>query len=122
GAPVKVLAALVNALCTPGPRCHAGMVHVDELPPPPVPAKSPEFHAVSVGAGPRASRVVPPTPVTHGWLAGSSTARRVSDELGKKKQSSDPSSPAAAVTVWPCATACWKIVDSACRSTGANWA
>ena len=33
------------------------------------------FHTVWVGGGPIAERVVPPTPVTYGWLAGSSTAR-----------------------------------------------
>ena len=36
------------------------------------------FHTVSVGGGPMAVSEVPPTPVTHGWLGGSSTAKAVS--------------------------------------------
>ena len=112
-APVKASRALVAVLWTPGPRCHAGMVHVVEFPPPPVPLNRPRFHTDSLGGGPSPLIVVPPTPVTHGWPAGSSTSRRVSLELGKMKQSSDPSSPAAATTVWPWATACWKIDASA---------
>ena len=82
-APVKASRALVYVLCTPGPACQLGMAHVVEIPPPAVPENSPWFHGISLGAGPRAWRVVPPTPVTQGSLAGSSTWRLVSRELGK---------------------------------------
>ena len=61
---------MVTVLWTPGPRCQAGMVHVVEFPPPPVPLNRPRFHTDSVGAGPSALIVVPPTPVTQGWLGG----------------------------------------------------
>ncbi|MGD0321356.1 MAG: hypothetical protein ABSC00_07120 [Acidimicrobiales bacterium] len=55
---------LVNALCTPGPACQAGIVHSSDTPPPPAPSTL--FHTCSVGRGPRELSVVPPTPVTHG--------------------------------------------------------
>ncbi len=83
-APVKASCDFVSTLWTPGPRCHVGMVHIVELPPPDAPEYRPVFHTDSVGAGPRALSVVPPTAVTHGWLAGSSTCRRVSMALGKR--------------------------------------
>ena len=35
------------------------------------------FQTASVGGGPTALSEVPPTPVTYGWLAGSSTAALV---------------------------------------------
>ena len=63
-APVKASCAWCHGLWTPGPRCHAGMVQVVEIPPPPVPLNRPTFHTVSVGAGPAVSNEVPPTPVT----------------------------------------------------------
>ena len=60
--------------------------------------------------------VVPPTPVTNGWLAGSSTA---GDRFGTPGegglQSSEPWSPEAETIDWPCAAASWKSVFSACR-------
>jgi hypothetical protein len=84
-----------------------GIVYRLEMPPPPAPASLElSFHTVSVGGGPRAVKLVPPTPVTYGWLAGSSTA---SDEVS---QSEEPLSPAAAKTDWPSVADSWKRVAS----------
>jgi hypothetical protein len=41
----------------------------------PLPVFQELFHTDSEGGGPMADSDVPPTPVTHGWLAGSSTVR-----------------------------------------------
>ena len=70
----------------------------------------PSFHTVSLARAPAAFvvRLVPPTPVTNGWLAGSSTC----SVGGVGKQSSDPSSPDAETTVMPCAAASWNSVFS----------
>ena len=72
-----------------------------EIPPPVAPEAL--FHTVWVGGGPSLDIVVPPTPVTSGWLAGSSTASEVlpSEAL----QSSEPESPEEANTDCPCVTA-----------------
>ena len=52
---------------------------------------------------------MPPTPVTYGWLAGSSTW----SVGGVGKQSSEPSSPDAETIVIPWAAASWNRVFSA---------
>ena len=56
----------------------------------------PLFHTLSVGRGPRAVIVVPPTPVTKGWLEGSSTAAWIWGTAPPVSQSSAPLSPLAA--------------------------
>ena len=73
------------------------------MPPPVAPGWSmplstvpPLFQTLSVGRGPRAVGVVPPTPVTNGWLEGSSTAAWVCGATPPVSQSSAPLSPAAA--------------------------
>ena len=74
------------------------------MPPPLAPIDGPSFHTVSPRRAPVvgfALRVVPPTPVTNGWLAGSSTC----SVCGVGKQSSDPSSPDADTIVIPWAAA-----------------
>src|ERR1700691_5090081 len=90
-----------------------------EMPPPDAPPRAPSdgivFQADSVGGVPVALSVVPPTPVTYGWLAGSSTARV------PLSQPSAPSSPAAAITLWPCTAACSKSEYSSAASDGASW-
>ena len=96
----------MKLLCTPGPSCHDGIVHCVDSPPPVVPSKVPVFHTFSTGAGPTESSWVPPTDVTPGWLAGSSTSRLVLAENPGALQSSDPESPAAARKVCPWAAAC----------------
>src|ERR1700722_19760554 len=90
------------------------MDHSVDIPPPPEPQQhvGPSFHADSVGGVPDAVHDVPPAPVTKGWLAGSSTAR-VSSVYPLPRQSSDPSSPEAATTLWPWAAASSKRVSSA---------
>jgi len=53
-----------------------------DFPPPPAPGAVPRtpptppplFQTCSLGRGPNEVIVVPPTPVTNGWLDGSSTA------------------------------------------------
>ncbi len=54
-----------------------GIANSCEIPPPPAPDAylALSFHTDSVGAGPKALSVVPPTPVTSGWDAGSLTPR-----------------------------------------------
>src|SRR5579862_8298630 len=110
------------------------MPHTCETPPPPAPgskfpasapALPPPFHTTSLGGGPRALIVVPPTAVTNGWLAGSSTA---SDGFGSEPlplQSSDPSSPAADTIDWPWTAASSNSVFSAFAapepSSGSHW-
>ena len=85
-----------------------------ETPPPPAPQQQVwPFHAVSVGVDPRAVHDVPPTPVTKGWLDGSSTAKVSSLLTVLPRQSSDPSSPEAATMVWPWMAASSKRVFSA---------
>jgi len=64
-----------GVVVVPGPVWHDGWVKLDETPPPPDPYLS--FHTVSVEPLPNSDREVPPTPVTVGWLAGSSTSRPV---------------------------------------------
>src|SRR5580658_4141054 len=88
------------------------MAHNCEIPPPPdPPLTGASFHTFSVGGGPIWDRVVPPTPVTSGWLEGSSTARAF--DLSWGWQSSEPLSPAAATTLWPWTAASWNSVFSA---------
>ena len=74
--------------------------------PPPLPDQ-----AVSLLQEPEevSDRVVPPVPVTYGSLAGKST------EVPPLPASSEPLSPEAAYTDWPCAAASWKSVLSAVR-------
>jgi hypothetical protein len=83
------------------------------------------FHTLSAGAGPGEASVVPPTPVTKGWLAGSSTAGVPLRFCPAMKQSSAPLSPAAATIVWPWAAASWNSVLSAVASEepsiGSHW-
>src|SRR5947209_3138818 len=98
------------------------MPHTAETPPPPAPGWRPTspvtlpplFHTDWEGGGPIWLVVVPPTPVTNGWLAGSSTASPLSMLVGGLLQSSDPPSPEAEMIVWPCAAACSNSVLSAC--------
>jgi len=87
---------------------YEGIVCDNEMPPPPAPAPSElSFQTTWVAGGPSAVSVVPPTPVTYGWLAGSSTASESSS------QSSEPESPAAAKTDCPLVAASSKRVFSA---------
>ncbi len=80
------------------------------------PAITPLFQTDSLGGGPSPLSVVPPTPVTNGWLDGSSTASDKSGMLGSGPlQSSEPSSPDAETIDWPWAAASWNNVLSACR-------
>src|ERR1700761_5337358 len=77
------------------------------MPPPPAPVRWEEsFHTLCVGGGPRAVGLVPPTPVTYGWLPGSSTASAL------VPQSLEPSSPAAAKIDCPSVAACSNSVFS----------
>ncbi len=100
--------------------CQAGMGQMVEMPPPeapssaspvaqPMPLSKQSFHTACPAAVPVGS-AVPPTPVTSGWLAGSSTARP-SFFVGvpSGKQPSEPSSPEAASMVWPWAAMTWKM-------------
>src|SRR5215475_844602 len=57
---------------------NVGMSWKADTPPPPAPTLL--FHTASVAGGPTDWSVVPPTPVTNGWLAGSSTASAVRAE------------------------------------------
>ena len=107
----------------------AGIGHSDDTPPPPAPtagvpgaALSALFQTLSTGGGPIALRVVPPTPVTSGWLAGSSTAAVSSRPAALVAQSSDPSSPPAATNVWPSTEACSKSSFSARAEATPSWA
>ncbi len=71
------------------------------------------FQTDSPVGGPGVFSVVPPTAVTNGWLAASSTARR---EL--PSQPSDPASPVATKMLWPCVAACSNSVFSALSALG----
>jgi hypothetical protein len=68
-------------------------------------------HTVSAPGVPRSARLVPPTAVTNGWLAGSSTASAW-DPLPPTLQAEDPESPDAASTVSPWLAASSKSVFS----------
>ncbi len=57
---------------------------------------------------------VPPALTTSGCDPGSSTASPLLPSVGK--QSSEPESPEAAMTVWPCIAMRWKIPFSVWRS------
>src|SRR4051812_37555211 len=85
------------------------MLHTVLMPPPPAPLEGdPWFRVVSLTReppGPLVVRFVPPTAVTNGWEAGSSTQMFV-------PSSNAPSSPAAAKIDCPCAAICWKMADS----------
>ena len=88
-----------------------------EIPPPPAPPwTAASFQTVSggapTGAAPSPVSVVPPTPVTFGWLAGSSVNRPVLP-LVLPEQSSDPLSPVAAKMLCPWAAISAKIAASA---------
>jgi hypothetical protein len=99
--------ALITFREAGAPDWYDGIVCDAETPPPPAPdSLAFSFQTFWVGAGPRAVISVPPTPVTNGWLAGSSTARAF------VPQSSEPESPAAAKIDWPWVAACWKSVPS----------
>ena len=74
------------------------------------------FQTLSVGRGPSADNVVPPTPVTSGWLAGSSTAGWVWGSCPEVLQSCAPLSPPAATMVWPWTAAWANRLASACAS------
>ncbi len=76
---------------------HGGMAQASEIPPPAAPPALPLFQTVSAGGSVALVIVVPPTDVTYGWLAGSSSDRLVATEFEAcPAQSSDPSSPAEA--------------------------
>jgi len=77
-----------------------------EIPPPP-PAHTFCWGA-NAGGLPSFVSVAPPTPVTYGCDAGSSTANSLPDEV-PLSHPSEPESPVAASTVWPCATIASKI-------------
>src|ERR1700728_1465783 len=81
-----------------------------DTPPPPAPvprALFESFQTISCWLAPVPRKLVPPTPMTNGALAGvrALTLGLACPELGRK-QLVDPSSPAAAKIVWPCALAC----------------
>jgi hypothetical protein len=76
----------------------------------------PSFQTDSTVGGPSAPSLVPPTPVTNGWLAASSTARAELPFAGA--QPAEPLSPAATKTLCPCVAASWKSVFSAASSVG----
>ena len=67
---------VVSAAVIPGAFCHAGLDHSTDLPPPPDPPPDPPFQTDSTN-GLVLVTLSPPTPVTRGWEAGSSTARVV---------------------------------------------
>src|SRR5487761_2704632 len=94
----------------PGAFCHEGRDHSAEAPPPP--ALIPSFHPLWA-RGLMLETLSPPTAVTKGWEAGSSTAGLL---LVMPLQSEQPESPAAATTVWPWAAICSKIGCSAAGS------
>jgi hypothetical protein len=73
----------------------------------------PLFQAVSPGRGPMECRLVPPTPVTNGWLDGSSTPAWLWGTAPPALQSSAPLSPDAATIDCPWIVACSKSVFSA---------
>ena len=58
--------------------------------------------------------LVPPTLTTSGCDPGSSTPSWVEPFVGR--QSSEPESPEAAITVWPWSAMRWKMPFSVCRS------
>ena len=111
----------------PGATCHAGRVPTAEIPPPPALPRQlwldpQSFHTDSLGPL-RLSTVSPPTPVTSGWEAGSSTAAPTSGgpSCGDcSTQSEEPLSPEAANTVWPWAAICSRIGASAAWSLKAS--
>ena len=74
---------------------------------------APSFHTDSPAGGPSVVSAVPPTAVTNGWLAASSTA---SSEL--PSHPSDPASPDATKMLCPCVAACWNSVFSAVSALG----
>src|SRR6202012_3646045 len=101
----------------------AGIGQKLETPPPVAPACTvgpsnvpPLFHTVSVGRGPVAVSVVPPTPVTNGWLGGAATAGGVPGSDPEVSQSSAPVSPSAATIDCPWTVACSNRVFSATAS------
>src|SRR5580658_1819235 len=115
--------AIAVLLSIPGTRelsCHDGIGHDDEMPPPPPPPFCPSFHTCSTGGFVASSIVTPPAPTTYGWLAGSSTESSGETGWARKSvsQSSEPSSPPAAKTDWPCAAACSKISFSIACTPG----
>src|SRR5690242_14096016 len=71
----------------------------------PPPLAPPLFQAVSAGAATDPAKLVPPTPVTYGCTAGSSTWRR----QGFEGSSYAPLSPEAAYMVCPLTAMRWKI-------------
>src|SRR3569833_2177835 len=88
------------------------------MPPPPAPFREePAFQVVSPVQAPPGlwvESVVPPTPVTYGCEAGSST-QRVLEWLGS---SNAPLSPDAEKKLCPCAASCWNSVFSLFRKLG----
>src|ERR1700687_432316 len=84
---------IVAPVAIPGALCQLGRDQIVEAPPPPAPPLEsiPSFQMVSI-SGLVFDTVRPPTPVTKGWLAGSSTAGA---ELVIPAQSEEPASPAA---------------------------
>src|SRR5271166_1316455 len=83
------------------------MHHKVETPPPPAPLPPPESFQVTSTRSLLllSSKLVPPTPITYGSLAGVRTLSRAS-AVASVEQLVEPLSPAAAKTVWPCAFAC----------------
>src|SRR5664280_324471 len=103
---------IVLVVAMPGAFCHKGRDQSCDAPPPPEPhdgAVQLSFHTLWT-SGLKLETVRPPTPVTRGWEAGSSTAGLL---LVMPVQSEEPKSPAAETTVWPCAAICSKITCSA---------
>src|SRR5487761_1903800 len=119
-------APAVSTPGTPDCDCHDGVGQFEERPPPEPPPWAPLFHTVS-DAGASGWRMllneVPPTATTYGWDAGSSTERcgntGEDDENSVFAQSSEPSSPEEAKTVWPWAAASSKSRFSTCAAPGA---
>src|SRR6516165_772090 len=110
---------------------YAGFGHCAEYPPPPAPnlSEPPLTSLAQVPWGlpwqpfqtdwfptPAAVSVVPPALITSGCEPGSSTANCVSLSVPTLKQSSEPESPAAAITVCPCRAMRWKMAFSVSRS------
>src|ERR1700693_1904084 len=92
----------------PGAFCQLGRDQTCDTPPPPAPPLA--FHTVWVKGLAMEVTERPPTPVTKGCDAGSSTAGALETT---PVQSEEPLSPEAAITVWPCAAICSKITCSA---------
>src|ERR1700677_975151 len=90
------------AVLMPAATCHEGRLQSEDSPPPPAPQSDwvqSSFQTDSL-KGSMFETVKPPTPVTYGWDAGSSTAS-AEEGLLVSSQSDEPSSPAGRTIFWP---------------------